>query len=189
VTEILSGVAPSPPSPPPPTTFLGAVPRRAALLSAGLNWLVERICALLLVLLILDVWLGVLVRYVIDLPITFTEELARYLMIWAALLAVSCGIARRAHVGVLVVLETLPQPARRALEIAFDLIAFGFFALLFVYGIGFAESGGRQFTMIYDMTKFWPHLAVPVAAALCCVQLLLVALSDLGWLLAREDRA
>jgi TRAP-type C4-dicarboxylate transport system permease small subunit len=61
--------------------------------SLRVNWLVERICVLLLVLLVLDVWLGVLVRYVIPLPLTFTEELARYLMIWMALLAVSSAIA------------------------------------------------------------------------------------------------
>ena len=46
----------------------------SALGSQRLNWLVERFCAVLLVVLVLDVWLGVFVRYVLPLPITFTEE-------------------------------------------------------------------------------------------------------------------
>lgn len=61
------------------------------MLGARLNRVVEWLCALILAVLILDVGVGVFGRYVIELPVTWTEELARYLMIWAALLAVSCG--------------------------------------------------------------------------------------------------
>jgi TRAP-type C4-dicarboxylate transport system permease small subunit len=39
---------------------------------------------------------------------SFTEELARYLMIWMALLAVSCEIAHREHIGVEFVFSRLP---------------------------------------------------------------------------------
>ncbi len=44
---------------------------------------------LLTVLLVLDVRLGIYVRYFSDLSLTFTEEAVRYLLIWMALLAVS----------------------------------------------------------------------------------------------------
>lgn len=163
-----------------PSILFTSLAAHAALLSRRLNWVVERLCALLMVLLILDVWLGVVVRYLIPLPLTFTEEAARYLMIWAALLAVSCGIARREHMGMQLLFDALPPWTQRALRLLFDLVAFGFFALLFVYGIGFTTSGARQFTMIYGMTKALPHAAVPTAAALCCIQLLLTAIRDQG---------
>ena len=55
--------------------------RFAAKAAEFLTKWVDRICVALLVVLILDVWLGVIVRYVWPLPITFTEEAARYLMI------------------------------------------------------------------------------------------------------------
>ena len=41
---------------------------KAKSMSLKVNWLVERVCVALLVVLVLDVWLGVLVRYVIPLP-------------------------------------------------------------------------------------------------------------------------
>lgn len=151
---------------------------RAEAISMGLNWLVERCCAVLVVVLVLDVWLGVVVRYVIPLPLTFTEEAARYLMIWTALLAVSCGIARREHIGVAFFFEKLPQSWRRWVLLAIDVLAFAFFAVLFFYGLGMVERGGRSFTMIYGMTKSLPFSAVPVAAALACIQLVLVAIRD-----------
>ena len=152
---------------------------RAIIASRRLNRYVERFCVALMVLLVLDVWLGVLVRYAIPLPLTFTEELARYLMIWMALLAVSSGICHREHIGVLVLFERLPPGLRKWLAVAFDAIAFGFFAILFFYGLDFVERGFSRYTMIYQIPKAYPFITVPLASAIACVQILLVGLHDL----------
>ncbi|MGB0749230.1 MAG: TRAP transporter small permease [Magnetospiraceae bacterium] len=146
--------------------------------SRKLNWFVERFCVALMVLLVLDVWLGVLVRYVLPLDWTFTEELARYLMIWMALIAVSSGISHREHIGVLVIFERFPLPMRRWLAVLFDLIAFGFFAVIFFYGLGFVDRGFSRYTMIAEIPKGWPFIGVPLAAGLACIQLALVAVHD-----------
>jgi len=150
----------------------------ARALSHRINWFVERGCVALLVLLVLDVWLGVLVRYVIPLPLTFTEELARYLMIWMALLAVSGAIVYREHIGVELIFQRFPAPMRRWLAVTFDLIAFVFFAALFWYGLEFAERGFKRVTMIYDIPKGYPYMGVPLAAGLACIQLVLTGIHD-----------
>jgi len=157
---------------------MAAMAKNALSLSHRINWLVERVCVALLVLLVIDVWLGVLVRYVIPLPLTFTEELARYLMIWMALLAVSSGIVYREHIGVEFVFERLPGGARRWLAVAFDVIAFAFFAALCWYGIDFVERGFRRITMIYAIPKAYPFMGVPLAAGMACIQLLLTGIHD-----------
>ena len=146
--------------------------------SSRLAWLTDRVAAALLALLVLDVWLGVFARYVWPLPITFMEELARYLMIWVALIAVSSGIARREHIGVQVLFERLPPAARRMLMGVLDLLAIGFFVFLALYGLGLVERGGKTFTMIYGSSKALPFAAVPVGAALAALQLMLVAVRD-----------
>ena len=150
----------------------------ASSLSHRINWLVERVCVALLILLVLDVWLGVLVRYVIPLPLTFTEELARYLMIWMALLAVSSGIVHREHIGVEFIFEKLPAWARRWLAVAFDLIAFAFFAALFWYGLDFVDRGFKRITMIYAIPKAYPFMGVPLAAGVACIQIMLIGIHD-----------
>ena len=146
--------------------------------SRRLNWLIERFCVLLLLLLVLDVWLGVLVRYALPVKWTFTEELARYLMIWMALLAVSSGISHREHIGMLFVFERFPRLMRKWLAVAFDIAAFGFFAILMIYGLDFVERGFDRYTMINAIPKAYPFMGVPLAAGLACVQLLLVAVHD-----------
>lgn len=154
------------------------VAKQAKTLSLRVNWLVERVCVFLLVILVLDVWLGILARYVIPLPLTFTEELARYLMIWMALLAVSSGIAYREHIGVEFVFSRLPPGMRRVLAVSFDVIAFAFFFALFWYGLAFAERGFSRLTMIYAIPKGYPFSGVPLAAFVACVQLLLIGIHD-----------
>ena len=146
--------------------------------SRHLNRWVEYTCAAIAVVLVLTVWLGVFVRYVWPLPITFTEEAARYLMIWMALLAISCGVARREHIGVTLLFDRLPQRLRRPGIVTLDLIVIGFFAVLLWFGIGFAEKGQTRLTMIYGASKFLPYLSVPVAAGLAMVQGMLVLVRD-----------
>lgn len=150
----------------------------AIALSRKINWFVERLCVGLLIILVLDVWLGILARYVIPWPLTFTEELARYVMIWTALIAVSSGIAHREHIGVLVVFERFPMSMRKWLAVSFDLLAFIFFAVIFFYGIGMVDRGFSRYTMINEIPKAWPFMGVPIAAALACIQLLLVGIHD-----------
>ncbi len=147
-------------------------------LSSRVNWVVERICAALAVILVLDVWLGVFVRYVWPLPITFMEEAARYLMIWMALLAVSAGIVHREHIGVLILFDALPQAWRRRLLLLLDLLALAFFLFLLIYGIGLVQSGANRLTMIYGLSKALPFASVPVAAALAVFQTVCVMLRD-----------
>ena len=151
---------------------------RAAAWSAGLSRAIEVIVVGLTVLLVLDVWLGVLVRYFIDLPLTFTEEAARYLMIWMALLAVSIGISRREHIGVLILFDRMGRVGRHVLLAIFDLLGLFLFGFLLFYGVEFALSGLHRLTMIYGLPKFLPFAAVPVSCAFACVQIILSGIRD-----------
>ena len=145
----------------------------AGVWSERLNWLVERVCAVLVGVLVLVVWLGIVSRYAVNLNVTWTEEAARYLMIWAALLAVSSGVARREHVYVEFLFNALPRLAQRVVTIVFDVISIVFFGLLLVYGTSMTQMGASQFSMLFDLSMALPFAAVPVSAGLSLVQLLL----------------
>ncbi len=151
---------------------------KSAVLSARLNRWVELLCAAIIGVLVIDIWIGVFGRYVFELPVTWAEELARYLMIWGALLAVSCGVARREHVAVTALLHRFPIRIRRWFDVAIDALAFAFFAFLCYFGIGMTQQGATQFASIFDMTMAIPFAAVPVSSALVCVQLVLMGLRD-----------
>jgi len=155
-------------------------------LSSRLNWVIERLCAALVLLMILDVWLGILSRYAIDMNITWTEELARYLMIWGALLAVSCGVYYREHVGLILLLEALPGSIQKGIRLLLDVVGFVFFAILVFYGLKMTVDGHTQYATIFGMTMFLPYAAVPVSAALAAIQMLLVAVKDFSQAFVKE---
>lgn len=157
---------------------MGITAEAAHRLSMKVNWVVERFCVALMAILVIDVWLGIMARYVLPFRLTFTEELARYLMIWMALLAVSSGFAYREHIGVMFIFDRYPPQMKRWMALLFDVIAFAFFAYLLINGIGFVERGFGRFTMIFGVAKGYPYIGVPLAAFMACVQLVLVAVRD-----------
>ena len=139
--------------------------------SFRLNWIVERICALLLGMMVLVIWFEVVERYFLHLGMTWTEEFSRYLMIWAALLAVSCGAFYREHIGLNIVHRFLPPKGIRILQFCLDSISLAFFLFLAWYGIGMTQAGLGQFATIFGITMVVPFAAVPVSSALTAFQI------------------
>ncbi|WP_419905849.1 TRAP transporter small permease [Kiloniella sp.] len=159
----------------------------ATIASERLNWIVERLVALLMLLLVLDVWLGVIDRYLFHWQLPWPEVLARYLMIWAALLAISAGIARREHIGLSILIDRLPKFLRRTCLFSVDILTFGLFAFLCWYGIDFANGGSSRQAMIFDMTLAMPFAAIPVSAAIAALQVLFVAFRDQGQVMTHTN--
>lgn len=139
-------------------------------IACRLNWLVERICALLVGTMVVVIWFEVVERYFLHLGFTWTEELSRYVMIWAALLAVSCGAFYREHIGLDIVKRFLPETAGRILMIFLDLVSLAFFLFLAWYGIGMTREGLGQYATIFGITMVVPFAAVPVSSALTAFQ-------------------
>ncbi|WBU55206.1 TRAP transporter small permease [Paracoccus sp. SCSIO 75233] len=145
-----------------------------------INAIVEAIVAALMLLLVLDVWLGVADRYYFHWQLPWPEELARYLMIWAAMLAVSCGISRREHIGLTLLVGAIPEGARRVILIAMDLVALALFLYVFWFGIGFAQSGATRQAMIFGTSLQPYYAAIPVSAGIAAIQILLTMIRDMG---------
>ncbi|WP_319583694.1 TRAP transporter small permease [uncultured Pseudodesulfovibrio sp.] len=146
--------------------------------SYRLNYVLERICALLVAAMIGVVWFGILERYALALGATWTEELARYIMIWAALLAVPCCAYRREHIGLDLVFSKLPLNLQMPARMVLDLLGLAFFLFLTWYGVTMAKGGANQYATIFGMTMFVPFTAVPVTAGLTCVQIAAVMIRD-----------
>lgn len=148
--------------------------------SARINAAVEAMVAFLMLALVLDVWLGVADRYFLGWQLPWPEEMARYLMIWAAMLAVSSGIARREHIGLTALIDMLPTALRRAVLIVVDLLVLALFLYVLWYGIGFANGGASRQAMILGASLRPFYAAIPVAAAIASVQIALVLMRDMG---------
>jgi TRAP-type C4-dicarboxylate transport system permease small subunit len=152
-------------------------PQKGSLLytiARRLNWVVERVCALLVGTMVVVIWFGVMERYFLELGATWTEELSRYVMIWAALLAVSCGAFYREHIGLDLVKRFMSPGAGRVLGFLLDIVSLLFFLFLAYYGISMTTNGLSQYASIFGITMVVPFAAVPVSAALTAFQIFAV---------------
>lgn len=167
--------------------FLSVMQNSVENIGNRINWLNERVVGLLILILILDVWLGVVARYLFHWQIPWTEELARYIMIWGILLAVPCCCYRREHIGLAILQNRLPTRVLRIVNVILDLVAFVLFTLIAFTGATFAEKGLQQASMVFGMSMFIPYAVIPVTFGLSAVQTLFALIRDFGRLYTNDD--
>ena len=109
-------------------------------------------------------------RYVLNNPITWSEELARYLMIWIGLVGASVTMRHGEHIRITAIRILLPRPLRLIGDL-FVAAAIGWFLwVMMVEGWAAAERGGRQMSPALGISMMWPLLSVPMAGGLMLVQ-------------------
>ncbi len=127
------------------------------------------------------VLVGVFFRFVLNSPLSWPEEVSRYLMIWGASVAVSIGVRENEHVGLTILLDALKSPVlKKLLSTIIFLIVLSFLVFMFVYSAGMAFEARTRYTMALGITMFLPTLAVPVSMALAAIQLVLAWLALMG---------
>ena len=90
-------------------------------------------CALIFGAMTLAVLIGVFYRYVLDLPLSWPEEVSRYLMIWGASLAISLGIKSDEHVGLTMLMDSFRNPAARTVLRTLSYLLVLVFQLIFFW--------------------------------------------------------
>jgi TRAP-type C4-dicarboxylate transport system permease small subunit len=99
-------------------------------LDRAVEWLV----AVLVAAMVVAGFLQIANRFVLNISLSWSEELQRYLNIWIVFLAVPIGYRRGAHLGMNMLFERLPVLAQRALLLLQELLwlvlalAIGWFA-------------------------------------------------------------
>ena len=85
-------------------------------------------------LMVLDVTWQIFTRYAMASPSSWTEELARFLLIWIGLLGAAWAYRMRAHLGLSYLVEKRSAPTQQKLAILGYLASALFALLVLVYG-------------------------------------------------------
>ncbi len=140
--------------------------------SDSLSRIAERLLILLGIAMSVVVILQVFFRFVIYVPFPWSEELARYLMIWMGLVGSFVALRRGRHIGVNSLVERFPPVLRRATAIGLHLVLIAFLALIAREGVNLAFFNAAQKSPAMMIPMLYPYLAIPVGAALMIVELL-----------------
>lgn len=135
------------------------------------------LCAGLFGTMTIVVILGVFFRYVINSPLSWAEEVSRYLMIWGASVGISLGVRAEEHVGLTVILDSLKsKPVRMIFHTIIFVMVMGFVGVMFYYSLAMTRDGKSMQTQSMDLSMVLPFAAVPVAMALAAAQLVIMYL-------------
>ncbi|MCG1008837.1 TRAP transporter small permease [Salinicoccus sp. ID82-1] len=139
-------------------------------LNTGLRYIVST----LFVIMVSLVFLQVLTRFVINYPISWTEEISRYLMIYIVFLGSALLVRRSAHIAVDFLLEIVKPKTKGILDIIILIASIIFFAILLIFGIQLTFVVIGQVTPNLQFSMAWAYAAVPVGALLMFLNALAV---------------
>jgi TRAP-type C4-dicarboxylate transport system permease small subunit len=99
-----------------------------------IDFLLEGILVILMAANVVNVLWQVFSRFVLKNPSSFTEELARYLLIWVGLLGAAYASGKKTHLAIDIVLEHLQDRAKKIIESVIQISIFLFALLVMVIG-------------------------------------------------------
>ena len=158
----------------------GAAPRwqrRLAALSRGIEGALLAASAVLLVFLSVTLFLQVLYRYVIKAPLPWTEEGARFALVWFALLAAAVGARKGQHFVFRWGTLLLPAPARWWLRQAVTVVVLVILAIIIVEGTLYLRIVADQTATATRVNMRLPFAGIPVALG-CFFLIYLLDLAD-----------
>jgi C4-dicarboxylate transporter, DctQ subunit len=133
--------------------------------------------AILVIVMVLMVAAQILSRYFLHTSLSHTEELVRYLFVWATFLGMAGAAFRGRHLSLSTGLNRLPERAGKMVRKITFFSALIFAGLLLWYGarIVYLEWNTGQKTAALGMPMWIIGLAVPAGALLLLVRLIMFA--------------
>lgn len=127
------------------------------------------------------VFVQVVLRYVFNYSLYWSEEVARYLIIWFIFIGGSIAVREKAHAAVDIVGMYLSPVFKRLLSILASVIAIIFFIFLIISGIQTVHNVivFSNVTPALGIPMYIPYLSIPVGSALMVYRFLQILWSDL----------
>lgn len=123
----------------------------------------------IMALLVLDVLWQVFTRFILGDPSSFTEELARYLMIWVGLLGASYAAGKKMHLAVDLLPTQLTGKPKHYLQIVIEVCAILFAVFIMVIGglrLVFVTFFLGQISAAIQLPLGYVYLVVPLSGLL-----------------------
>ena len=125
---------------------------------------------ILFVAMTITVLIQVFFRYVMQSPLRWTEEAARYLMIWLVLLGSGVAMRNKAHLQVDVLTSALPEKPKKFVNIIVSALVIAFLLIMTVYGFKVAMKTMFQTSPAMRLPMSLIYAAFPVGGVLMIME-------------------
>ena len=118
-----------------------------------------------------------------DHAISWSTELARWLLISMTFIGSYSALYNGSHVGVTAILRLFPRPAKRIIVLVSNLLVLIFLVFVFIYGLKAAVGAASQYGAVLEFSMLYVKLNLPIGAGMMIVYVLYTVLG----LLIYED--
>lgn len=125
------------------------------------------------------VMLQIIFRFLIKIPFPWSEELARYLMIWMGMLGAFVALREERHIGVSLLVEKLPEAVGSKVMVMVQVATMAFLVIVARYGFSLAMFNSTQLSPAMQVSMALPYMAIPVGSSLMTLELLAGVLQEL----------
>jgi C4-dicarboxylate transporter, DctQ subunit len=146
-----------------------------------LNYFEEYVGVTSLIFTSLLVFVQVVLRYIFNYSLSWSEEIARYLIVWFVFIGSSIAVREKAHATMDALVTYLPVKGKKIFSIIANLISIVFCVFLIWSGSGIVTSVIEfgSVTPSTGLPMFIPYLAIPVGASLMAIRFLQLLVQDI----------
>lgn len=137
-------------------------------MSLVVNKIATHISILFFIIMTLIVWVQIFYRFILGGGVAWSEEIAKYLMVWMALLGSSMLLREGRHIAINFFISKFSF--LRYILMGHAILSAALFVLLIYYGIDYAIFGFKSISPASGIRRFWPYLSIPVGGGFLLIQ-------------------
>jgi len=132
--------------------------------------IIEYLLEFLLVLLVIIVFFQVLNRFILHIPAAWTEEIGRFIFVWASATGIALALRKKAHIGLDIIVDTFPKGLRKIIQLISQIIMLAFYLITLYWGSIWSYYGLLESTnSLQWMPMFYIYAAIPFSALLLTI--------------------
>jgi len=119
---------------------------------------------------VLDILVSIFFRYFLKDSLIWTEEVARYTLIWSVMFAAPAALSFGEHVNISIVVDRLPGPIARVVKWIKNILIIGILVFMTYLGVKYTSGAWRFKTLALGIPKAIPLIAIPIGMGLLALQ-------------------
>jgi TRAP-type transport system small permease protein len=135
------------------------------------NRVVDWSCISAIVLMLVITFYQVITRYIFADPSSWSEELSRYISVWAIFLGAAIAFRSRSHLGVDYFVTLFSKRIQKGMQVAVNIILTVTLVFIFIQGVEITLFVKNQLSPAMRISMAIPYAAIPTGVLLMFVEL------------------
>jgi len=137
-----------------------------------INRTVEFLMVLFLIIMVLVVFFQIVSRTIWGSSFLWTEEVARFLMIWVMFLGSALAFQYGAHISIEAIFNRLPSYAQKSVQIIITIVCITFFLIFMVEGFDLSQRAMVNRSPALNIPMGYVYSVIPITGMLGIINLI-----------------